>query len=347
VADLQAPLVEELEVDEETGRLHHDSDLIITRGATDVIVTGKARPPSRTNSFVVSIAVGDFRRDIVVFGERRLEPRADGTVTFSRAALIDEVPLTWDEAYGGVDRVGLEEIGDPFVEIAAKTDSPIGPTQSLFAYPRNPFGKGYLIEPSPAALDACRLPRLEHPWSRVTAENVIRRHYVTWPLAPIPAGVGWLGYSAFPRSAQLGLPAQLYDQGTIDPTQFHEVSTGTLRPEALDPDAPIDQRIDVMAIAQGSATSMRAPKVLPGAEVTLTNVHRKEPAWSFRLPREVPRMAYRLSKNKAEQMVPQIHSLVLDVERDLVTIMWVGCRALEVPLTPGQQEAIEHGVVWP
>lgn len=346
VASSQPALVEDPDLDEETGRLRHDSDLIINRLATDIILAGTARAPASTSAFTVTLRIGDFAREISVTGDRRLERRPDGRLGFSKAERVVDVPLTWDEAYGGVDAVGLAEIGDPFMEIAAKTDTPIGPTQSLFAYPRNPYGKGYLIEASPAAVEACRLPRLEHPWSRVTADNVVRSHFVTWPRAPIPAGVGWLAYSMFPRTAQLGMPVALYDQVATPPQQFPEVLTGVLRAGSLDPEAPLGKRIDVAALAQGSAVGMRAPRINPGSDVQLTNVHPDQPLWSFKLPAQVPRMACRLPGQRAEELRPQIHRISLEPDRNMVTVLWAATRPMDEPLTPKQIETIEHGVIW-
>ncbi|HXJ18756.1 MAG TPA: DUF2169 domain-containing protein [Polyangia bacterium] len=346
VAANQTSLVEEPDVDD-TGRLHHDSDLIISRLAADVILEGTARAPRRTNAFTVTLRIGDFVREFSVVGERRLEARADGRLAFSQAEQVDEVPLTWDEAYGGVDRAAIKDIGDPFMKIAKEMGSPLVETQSLYAYPRNPFGKGYLIEASPAAIDACRLPRLEYGWSRVTPENVVRTHFVTWPLAPIPAGLSWLGYTAFPRSAQLGLPAPLYDEAKVPPGQMPEVKSGLLRPIALDRGAPVGERLDVPGLAQGAAVGMRAPSILPGAEVQLTNAHPQEPLWSFRLPNEIPRMALRLpGQQRAEELRPQIHQLSIEPDKSRVTVLWVATRPLDQPLTPGQTEAVGHGVIW-
>jgi hypothetical protein len=346
VAPSQPALVEDPDVDQESGRLRHDSDLIINRLATDIILNGTARAPTQTNIFTVTLRIGDFVREISVSGERHLQQRSDGRLTFTKPEPVDQVPLTWDEAYGGVDLVGLAEIGDPFVAIAAKTDTPIGPTQSLFAYPRNPYGKGYLIEASPAAIEACRLPRLEYPSSRVTPENIVRTHFVTWPRAPIPVGAEWLAYSMFPRTAQLGMPVALYDEAAFPPEQFPEVKTGVLRADSLDSEAPIGKRIDVAALAQGSAVGMRAG-VEPASKVDLTNVHPEQSLWSFQLPSEVPRMAYRLPGQKAAEMAPRIHRLSLDPDRNSVTLLWVATLPLEEPLTPKQTESIEHAVIWP
>jgi Uncharacterized protein conserved in bacteria (DUF2169) len=169
---------------------------------------------------------------------------------------------------------------------------------------------------------------------------------VTWPTAPIPASVSWLGYTAFPRSAQLGLPLPFYDEAKIPQAQMPEVKSCLLRPVALDRAAPMAERLDVAGLAQGAAVGMRAPAIQPGAEVPITNVHPRETLWSFKLPNEVPRMALRLPGQRADELRPQVHQLSIEPDQNRVTMLWVATRPLEQPLTPGQTEAIEHGVIW-
>ena len=107
------------------------------------------------------------------------------------------------------------------------------------------------------------------------------------------------------------------------------------------------QRIDVAGVAQGSAVGMRATRVAPGANVHLTYVHPQDAHWSFKLPADVPRVAYRLPGQRADELRPQIHRVSLDPDQNRVTLLWVATRPLEEPLTPKQTEAIEHGVIWP
>jgi hypothetical protein len=345
VAAEQLPLVEEPAADGETGQLLRDSDLIITRATADLIVLGHAHTARPQPSFTVGLRVGDFHREIKVFGDRQLQRHATGGLSFSAPAPVQKVALGWEQAYGGIDLVGLNEIGDPFLDLSRETETPLGPHQSLFAYPRNPFGRGYLIEPSPAAIEACRLPNLEYAWSPVTPENIVRHHYVTWPQAPLPAATGWLGYGMFPRSSHLGLPPPLYDDGTILPEHFYEVQTRLLAPVALDPEAGLPARLDVAGMSQGSAMTMRGP-VRPGAAVLLTNAHPLQSSWAFTLPGETPRLAYRLPGQRAEELGAEIRCLIIEPDEDRVTVLWSGTRPLDQPLSPNQKEAVEHGVIW-
>jgi hypothetical protein len=151
----------------------------------------------------------------------------------------------------------------------------------------------------------------------------------------------------FPRVAQLGLPTPLYDDGNIRPDQFHEVQTRVLSPLALDSEAPLGQRLDVAGVAQGAAVGMRVPGVGPGTAIQLSNVHPTQPVWSFQLPSEVPRVAYRLPGRKSDELVPHIRCLVIEPDRDAFTVLWAASRPIDEPLTPDQVARIEHGVIWP
>lgn len=345
-ADEQLALVEEPRIDDAQGRLLAEMDLIITRESTDLVVLGSARVNAPQRSFVASLRVGAFQREIQVTGKRRVSLLHDGRVAFSDPAPISEVPLTWDHAYGGVDHVGLEEIGDPFAKISAEGGAPMRPNQTLFAYPRNPFGKGYVIEGSARALEACELPTLEYARSPLTPEALVRGHFVHWPLAPIPAATEWLTYNVFPRSVQLGLDAPLWDEANVPPEQFHEVQAGVLTPGSLDARAPLAQRMNPSGASQASAPGMRTAHVAADASFQLTHMHPGMRDWSFVLPNETPRMAYRLPNHKPHELVPRIRQVVIEPDLDRVSVLWVGAHPLEVPATPREMEQLEHGVTW-
>jgi hypothetical protein len=280
-----------------------------------------------------------------VFGERQLSLSRNGTLTLSSPEPIERVPLRWESAYGGVDRTLLEELGDPLVKLAEQLGEALDPEQTMFAYPRNPHGRGYLIEPSPSAVAATRLPLLEDPRQLLTATSVARLDPELWPLAPRPMCPAWLPYVHFPRSAQSGLPIPSFDRDRIDWRSLSEVQERLLRTEALTPGAPIEKRIDI-GCAQAAAPGMRFGEVTPGAAVQIQNVHPELPTWQWRLPLERPRVAYRIPQQPAEEMEAKIRSLFIQPEKDLVCVVWVGERHLQAPFTKEQLVRAEFGMKW-
>jgi hypothetical protein len=345
-ADAQLPLVEEPVIDPQTGELLQESELIITREHVDFVLLGHARVPRPTPACLVTLRADSFQCAIQVTGERRVNTRADGSLVFSPPKVFDAMPLSWAHAYGGVDRVGLAEIGDPFANIAAESGAPMLPTKTLFAYPRNPFGRGYVIEGSPAALEACELPNLELPGQELTPDNIVRGHFVHWPLAPLPAATGWLSYTAFPRACQLGFAPSLYDVKNIGAARFAEVNAGWLRAASLDASLPLAERIDILGASQGAALNMRMTELAPDAACEFSNVHARQATWSWSLSGEVPKLGFRLPGRVTDVLTPRIRAFIVEPDLDRCSVLWVGTRELNEPLTPKDLEHAEHGVTW-
>lgn len=344
LAPEQEPLVEE-PVLTESGLLEHDSDRILQRQLVDVVVHGKARAPAPAASFTASVQIDGARRDLAVFGRRTLRLQASGAIAISAPEPIAEVDLTWQNAYGGVDRVLLANEGDPLIQLAEALGERLEPEQTVFAYPRNPHGRGYLIEPSQAAVSATELPHLEDPAQPLHAQNLLRGNPFHWPLAPLPACTAWLPYVHFPRSAQVGLPIRLFARDAIAPERFPEVQHGILRADALLEGAHISRRIHVAA-AQGAAPAMRFASVEPGSTVELRHFHPQHAVWRWQLPPERPRVAYRLGKERPVELDAKIRSLCTQPDADRAAVVWVAEQRLEHAISREQIEHAEFGMKW-
>ncbi|MFV8755108.1 DUF2169 domain-containing protein [Nannocystaceae bacterium ST9] len=339
----QVPLVEAPIYSADDGILEHDADVVLQREQCDVIVLGHAYAPGR-RSFEIRVRAGELIRDLVAFGDRQLEPVGAG-VRFTSPAGFEKLPLRWENAYGGVDMVTREVIGDPFAEAAEEERIPHDPRFGLYGYPRNPVGKGYLIEPSPEAIAACRLPNFEDPRQLLTPDTVVRWDFMRWPTAPIVAATGWLAHNYFPRIVQLGMPPAPYNDAELQPEHFFEVAAGIVEPKTVAHMTTMRDRIDPSAVQQ-SALGMRIADLDPAAPVELVNLHPQYPSWRFRLPNEVPQLAYRLPGRDVERLRPRIRTLLLEPDLDRVTLVWAGEARVDLPITPEQFAAIQHGVIW-
>lgn len=344
LAGEQTPLVEE-PLMSESGLLGHDSDRLLQRQRVDLVIEGHAWSPRPSPAFKVTVQIGEARREIAVFGERRLHLSSSGVLSLSSPEPIEKVALSWEHAYGGVDRTLLAELGDPLMKLAEQLGDSLDPEQTVFAYPRNPHGRGYLIEASPAAVAATQLPNLEDPLQLLSGANVVRSDPELWPSAPRPVSTAWLPYVHFPRSAQTGLPVPGFARDQIDIAYLPEVRERLLRSEALAPFAPVEHRIDI-ACAQASAPGMRFDEVSPGTPVEIRNAHPQLPIWRWSLPLERPRMAYRLPTQPAVELEPQIRSLFVQPEKDLLCVVWVGEQRVPVPATLEQLNRADYGMKW-
>jgi hypothetical protein len=345
VADEQVPLVEEPRFSDDCAVLLHDLDCVLNRTQVDVVVAGYARPPRASiSSFDLRIRVGCLDRRLAVFGDRRCYRSASGRLRFSSAGPVDSVSLDGTSSYGGFDRVALERHGDPLLELREKQKQPYSPRFGRFSYPRNRAGKGYLIEPTDEALEACALPNLEEPAYLLSPERLPVQAPERWPAGPMVAALGWLSYGDFPRAAMLGIPPS-YDPGACPPASFFEVRTGMMTADTVAPAVAMSRRLDLRA-AQQSAPGMRIPALDPGAPVSIVNAHPTMPIWEFALPAEMPLLALQMPGAKPVGIEPRIRTVYIQPELDRVSLVWVGEHQEATFVGPGKRALIKHGVQW-
>jgi hypothetical protein len=133
-----------------------DGDEVFYRGGVDVFVFGHARAEGGRDArqIDVTIEVAEFRRRVVVFGDRVWE-RQGRTLAPSAPRPFRALPLTLAHAYGG--KAEWDGLAVPF--------------------PYNADGKGYYLEEEQAV--GRPLPNIEDP------ERLVRR----WDERPDPVGV--------------------------------------------------------------------------------------------------------------------------------------------------------------
>jgi len=346
VEDEQVPLVEEPRFSDDGSVLLHDLDCVLNRTQVDVIVAGSARAPGRGRSaFELRARVGSLDRRIAVFGDRRCYRSTSGRLTFSAPAPVEAVPLDWTCSYGGFDPVALQRHGDPLLDLRRKARQPYSARFGRFAYPRNRAGRGYLIEATGEALEACALPNLEEPGHLLSPEKLAIGAPDRWPAGPPVAALGWQSYANFPRAAMLGIPPA-YDADACPAGSFFEVRAGAMSAEAIAPAVPISRRLDVR-VAQQSALGMRIAELRPGAPVAVVNAHPSVPAWEFALSSEAPALALQIPGVRPVGLQPEIRTVHLLPDLDRVSVVWVGEQEQASLIGHGKRALIKHAVEWP
>ena len=146
-----------------------ESDFVLTKRTTDVIVAGQAHAPrgGTVRQLDVGLYVGALQKVLRVFGERRWGSRSPG-----EAEPFAAMPLVYEHAFGGVD--------------------PRSPAPEKDWDWRNPVGRGY-------ALDASHLA--DQPVPNVEAPD---RLIDAWDDRPAPAGFGPIASHWQPRAALAG-----------------------------------------------------------------------------------------------------------------------------------------------
>ena len=185
--------------------LVRDADIWVWRNFTDIVVQGSARSDKPTTHLDVELSVTGpktkFQKTIAVTGDRWVDKGPTGHV-LSHPEPFTEMPLTYERAYGGTDelaeeRQASEEILNYYVKTLDKEENE---ELSLFSYPRNAAGKGYLIEID--GLKGLPWPNLEFPDDKLRLDSVARP-VEAWGDRPYPACFDWFHHSWFPRSAHL------------------------------------------------------------------------------------------------------------------------------------------------
>jgi hypothetical protein len=345
VDDEQVPLVEIQRFSDDKSALLHDFDGVLNRTEVDVVVEGSARPPQAgATSFELRVRVANLDRKLMIWGDRQCYRDGGGRLRFSASKPVESVPLDWTTSYGGFDRVALEKHGDPMLDVRTAAKLPYSPRFGRFSYPRNRAGKGYLIEATKEALEACALPNVEEPLQPLTPENLAVGVFDRWPKAPFVGAVGWLSHANFPRAAMLGLTSP-YDADACPAQSFFEVKAGAVSADSIAQAMAFGRRLDLRA-AQESALGMRVASVAPGAAVSVANAHPKLRSWDFALSRETPLLALQMPGAKAAAIEAKIRTVFLQPERDRVSIVWVGEHREPTPVGPGKKALIKHAVQW-
>lgn len=132
---------------------------------TDLLVLGKAKAPrgEAVRRMTVSLSLGAFRHALAIFGDRVWE-RAAGGFRASEPRPFREMPITWENAFGG-------KAATPVFEMAS-TD--------------NPAGKGFVMEEKDA--EGVALPNVEDPSALISTPRDLPRP-VGWGPYPLEGGV--------------------------------------------------------------------------------------------------------------------------------------------------------------
>jgi hypothetical protein len=324
----------------------HGCDVFF-REATDIVVQGAAYPPGKdARRVTIQFRLGQLKRDITVFGERRLERSASGALAFSEPEPFESMPIRYDRAYGGVDYAAWMDHAD----LMEKTmpGQPYGRV-SPFHYPRNPAGSGFVLSLGPYDLADLMVPNLEYEFDPITPERLALGTPDRWPGAPLPAGMDWVSGGWFPRNAYLGAAKIPIGLDRVA-EQIHGWAAADLLaiPYAgLTPD-----RAPRLEFAQGASPGMvhsRIPvdTIAAGLPVKLVHMHPDQPELRMVLPREWPRARLGLRGPLLTDLVPELSSIVIRPDREEAVLTWCALTERDREYTPQQFAGMATAVSWP
>ena len=300
-----------------------DADIYPWKPLTDLIVRGHAYPPSERPRFTASVSVGPTTKELSIVGDRRCATSTTGTLLFSEPAPFEKMPLGYDRAYGGVDRVTEARYGNPYAALLPYMSPNLQKSRhSPYRYPRNGVGKGYLVEESPEALDALSLPNIEDPSDRLSPTRLAAGSCRRWPHMPLPWGTDWLSLGCFPRIAYLG--------GTTD----HEPLDGDfpeVRRGFMPPGYPRQGTLAEVwngrarnAGSHGLQLGPLSPEAIATTEFRRVNLDAKKKTLTFHLPLGAPEISIDGRNGKLLATKPVLHHVVIEPDQDRVSVLWRG-----------------------
>lgn len=339
----QSPLTVEVKPYEDNAQLiAADTDLYPCKLFTDLVVQGHAYAPGPATTFTAKVlVVGLHRHDVRVFGDRRCGLTSTGRVVFSEPAAVERVPLTYDRAYGGVDRVAEAKYGDPLAALIPYLDKSADPSAcSAFAYPRNFAGRGWLIEPDPQAIAAVLLPNLEDADDLLTPERLVAGAQNRWPAMPMPWSTDWISPGWFPRLGYLGfVPAHEPLASTLPEVRYRMATADIMTV------APQEKKFN-QRFTNGAHPGLHVPHLRGDEELVLTNLHPQHREWKIHLPGQRPRLWIDGREGRLSETKPQISSVIIAPDRDQVTMVWCGAALALRTYLPQELSHMPFAVRW-
>ena len=280
--------------------VRYESDFIPFKLATDVVLNGKAYAPNGTpaTSCMVSLQVGDSRKQILVTGDRVARFVQDGDSRIYGAIAFPDMDLRYELAYGGID-VYSDKV-------------------TSYPYPRNPLGRGFVVVNSAKSVDNLALPNLEDPNAPLSPEQLCLGDYKRWEQQPFPTGFGWFPKTWLPRAQLAGiLPADRATEQELRQA-YAKLVPAHQREAYLKYGLPdMDFRF-----FNGASGGLVFP-LLTGGEQVLTENLSPEGNVAFQLPDDMPNLGLDLGSGVQEPAVV-MHTVMIRMEDRQVDVLWRG-----------------------
>jgi hypothetical protein len=323
-----------------------DNDTLAFRTATDLVVQGAAYAYfAKTRTTWVEVRAGGFSRSLRVYGERRVERGPDGSLRFTRPEPFEKMPVRYDRAYGGCDLTALERHGLPAMlrDVLRSRPEYEEVAETPFHYPRNPAGRGFLIEADDESLARVEVPNLEFAFDPITPERLAAGNAANWIEGPLPACMDWQSATWFPRIAYAGLaPLPAGFEGRIA-----EVERGWAAPDLLHTPSVVKAPGRPMRreFAQAASPGMSVAGFPPDATVEIMNMHPEYPVCTFELPGHAPRARLEVGGGILN-LEPHLNAAVIRPDCEMVIMTWCAHAPRPPRLTERALWEARIGVSW-
>lgn len=325
-------------------------ELLAYSSGTDIVVRAHARPPHPVAGMKVGVVAGSLRHYAKVTGRRFVDRQGDQLV-FSPPETFEAMPLRYELAYGGIDREFEAMVAESAVAQSEPEDlrrmaamakdflQGIPPA----AYPRNPYGKGYVLVGGVEKMVGKELPNVELDQDRLSPDRLWPSNGARWMEMPVPAGFDYMDVGMYPRTAMMGLPPA--SEG--DPNQISEVLSGQVPPRFCRGNVLYAEREEVPGmvhpeVVRCAPIGLRSPFLKGDEVVTLYGMDPAEPVMGVHLPGERPvfRIPAAGPGGREVEVDTQLYQLFIDVDERILSLIWTARTPWLKPLEPGEDQEL-------
>lgn len=330
----------------ENGQLQQEVDVFRKAAFTDIVVKGQICTPGNQpkTSQEAGIRIGSTFVQLSVTGQRYLK-LINGVPQFSSPEPFTNVPLVWEEAYGGTDTPN-ENVGDLWD--LKKLGQSMGKDLSqlnLNRYRRNPFGKGYILQLKHDHQDS-PLPRVEFSNQLLTAQNIAVGNPIRWHSMPSPACFLWQSYSQFPRMAFLGGKLNGNMNKQVPEMPMAELDFGYSREDLFGVVSP-DKLHEHPRFFNGAHPALQVPLLKKTTPITLYHFDPEITEFSFHIPGKAPILKLEPpGHGKTYKQEATLSQVVIDMTKKELSTTWHAFIRTKLPVLPDYTEHIKWDVSW-
>ncbi len=311
------------------------SDFWLAKPFTDLVVQGEACAPGGkpVARLTVRVSLGETRKDVTVWGQRAIT-WPEGRPRIGAPEPFVAVPMTWENAYGGIDwRVPVpgadQKTFTAIPELAIRVHF-----EHPGMYPRNPFGMGYLVHEG--EVPEMFAPHLEDPADLLTEERLITRDASAWWRQPLPWGLDWTHPIMFPRVCWFGPEIDPWFP-TKDDAALAEVRRGFVAENfrrTRCPGGTVDDRF-----FQGGSHGLVITRPAAGQVLSITGMHPEHDLLEVPLPATERKIVFEI-EGKQTIRPARLHHIVCRPNELVLNLVFAAEAPLPRPFVPGIHKEI-------
>lgn len=310
---------------------------------SDVVIRGAATASRPVTSMRVGVQVRDVRHEADVIGRRVCRLR-HGRIEFSEPEPFERMPLRYELAYGGRDlwyeAAFMAELRRTAAPESMRRAGPVLKhlfgTINPFMYPRNRFGKGYILSDAAEAVEGRELPNIERPDDRITPDRIVLDDPFGWASMPVPIGFDYFDPLSFPRCAMLGMPPDAGEQATPAEVRMGLIPPDYCRGHVLTAEGAAMADVIHPCASRVASLGLWLPFLAPGEPIYLWGMVPDLPYLQVDLPAAAPAFLLEDPHVERSRMDCELHLVHIDVDARRLTLVWVGRSPLRRPLELGQ-----------